>query len=86
MCWATTYISSSGEMKMSLSEMTCAMPSVMAVGRLCFRRGTHVLVLQVLQQLELAICPLGEHGSAKGLHNLLDGDILAGELVLCRAA
>jgi hypothetical protein len=39
-------------------------------------------MLQVLQQLQLAIRPLGQDGSAKWLHDLLDGDALAGELVL----
>lgn len=41
-----------------------------------------VLVLQVLEQLQLAICPLGEHRGAEGLHDFLDGDILVRELVL----
>jgi hypothetical protein len=43
---------------------------------------TNVLVLQMLEQLQLAVCPLGEHRGAKGLHNLFDGDIGAGKLVL----
>lgn len=38
-------------------------------------------MLKVLEQLELAVRPLGKHGSAEGLHDLLDGDILIGELV-----
>jgi hypothetical protein len=46
----------------------------------------YVLVSQVLQQLELAVSALGQDWSAEGLHDLLDGDGLAGELVLCRAA
>ena len=45
-----------------------------------------VLVLQVLQQLQLSICPLREHRCAEGLHDLLDGDILVGELVAGGAA
>ena len=40
----------------------------------------------MLQQLQLTVCPLREHGGAEGLHDLLDGDGLAGELVLGRAA
>jgi hypothetical protein len=38
-------------------------------------------MLEVLEQLQLTVRPLREHGSAEGLHNLLDGDILAGKLV-----
>jgi hypothetical protein len=41
----------------------------------------HVFVLEVLEQLELTVCALGEHWSAEGLHDLLDGDILAGKLI-----
>lgn len=41
----------------------------------------HVFVLQVLEQLELTVRALGEHRSAEGLHDLLDGDILAGKLI-----
>lgn len=43
--------------------------------------GDNIFVLQVLQQLELSVCSLGKYGSAEGLHDLLDGDIGAGELV-----
>jgi hypothetical protein len=46
---------------------------------------THVLVLNVLQELELAICPLGEDWGAEGFHNLLDSHGRACELVLGRA-
>ena len=82
-----TYISSSGEIKMSLSEMTCTNPSAqptLSFSRIVnsARAATHILVLQVLEQLQLAICPLGEHGGAEGLHDLLDGDGLVRELVL----
>jgi hypothetical protein len=48
--------------------------------------GTDILVLEVLEQLQLTVRPLSEHRGAEGLHDLLDGDILAGELVLGRAA
>lgn len=43
--------------------------------------GAHVLMLEVLEQLELTICTLGKHGGAEGLHDLLDRDILVGELI-----
>jgi hypothetical protein len=35
----------------------------------------------VLEQLQFSVCALGEHWSAEGLHNLLDGHILVRELV-----
>lgn len=38
-------------------------------------------MLQVLQKLQLAIRPLGQDGGAEGLHDLLNGDILACELI-----
>ncbi len=39
----------------------------------------------MLEQLQLAVGPLSKHGRAEGLHDLLDGDILVGELVASRA-
>jgi hypothetical protein len=41
---------------------------------------------EMLEQLQLAVCALRQDRSAEGLHDLLDGDGLAGELVLGRAA
>jgi hypothetical protein len=46
---------------------------------------THVLVSQVLEQLQLAVCPFRKHRGAEGLHDLLDGDALVGQLVPGRA-
>lgn len=43
-------------------------------------------MLQVLQQLQLSVCTLGKDRCAEGLHDLLDGDILVGELVSSGAA
>lgn len=43
----------------------------------------NIFVSKVLQQLEFSVCPFGQDGSAEWLHDLLDGDILAGELILC---
>lgn len=60
--------------------------------RLIMKRGrqkraqTYVLMSQVLEQLQLTVCSLGENGSAEGLHNLLDGNILVGKLVTGGAA
>ena len=42
-------------------------------------------MLNVFQELELAICPFSEDGGAEGFHNLLDSHGRAGELVLRRA-
>lgn len=43
--------------------------------------GDDVLVPEVLEQFQLTVGPLGQDGGAEGLHDLLDGNILAGELV-----
>lgn len=39
----------------------------------------------MLKQLQFAIRPFSEHRRAEGLHNLLDSNILVGELVSRRA-
>ena len=49
-------------------------------------RGTNVFMPQVLEKLQLTVCTLGENRCAEGLHDLLDGDILVGELVFRGAA
>lgn len=41
---------------------------------------------EVLQQLQLSVSALGQDRSAEGLHDLLDGDWLAGQLVAGGAA
>ena len=46
------------------------------------KRETYILVLDVFQELELPVGAFGEDGGAEGLHNLLDRDLGAGELVL----
>lgn len=50
------------------------------------RTKTYILVSQVLEQLQLTVCALGEDRRAEGLHDLLDGHRLAGQLVLCGTA
>lgn len=40
---------------------------------------------EMLEEFKLAVGSLGEDGSAKWLHDLLDGDILVGELISGRA-
>jgi hypothetical protein len=47
--------------------------------------GTHVLVLEMLEQFEFSICALGEHRRAERLHDLFDGHGLSSELVFRRA-
>lgn len=44
-----------------------------------------VLVPQVLEQLQLSVCSLGQDRGAERLHDLLDGDILSSELIFGRA-
>ena len=79
-----TYISSNGEMKISLKLIiwyvvrTCSTRTV--------RYDPYVLVPQVLKQLQLAVGTLREDRSAERLHDLLDRYGLAGELILRRAA
>lgn len=46
-------------------------------------RGAHVLVLDVFQKLEFTVSPLRQHGRTEGLHDLLDRDGNACQLVLC---
>ena len=45
----------------------------------------HVFVLDVLEELELAVSALREDGGVEGLHDLLDRDRGARQLVFCRA-
>jgi hypothetical protein len=47
--------------------------------------STYVLVLEMLEELQLAVCPLGEDRCAEWLHNLLHGNGLAGKLIFGRA-
>lgn len=47
-------------------------------------KKTYVLMAQMLEQLELAVCALGEDGRAEGLHDLLDRNGRSGELILGR--
>ena len=75
-------MSSNGEMKTSLRLMICA---EMSMRRRTKRAETDILVLDVLEELELAVSAFTENGSAKGLHDLLDGDRRARQLILCRA-
>jgi hypothetical protein len=66
-------MSSRGEMKMSLKLMTCCLFRKVT---LYPKRGAnpYVLVAQMLEELQLAVCALGQDRSAEGLHDLLDCD------------
>lgn len=48
--------------------------------------AAHVFVSEVLEQLELSVCSLRENGGTEWFHNLLDSNILVGELVSGGAA
>ena len=74
-------MSSKGEMKTSLRLM------IWRKGLAGRERGveeTDVFVLDVLEKFELTIRAFGENRRAEGLHNLLDSNGCACELVLCR--
>jgi len=73
-------------MKMSLSVMTWSKVRPPKTDQLCEQSVTHVLVLQVLEQLELSVCALRQNRCAERLHDLLDGNILVGELIAGGAA
>ena len=77
-------MSSRGEMKISLRLMTCCLFS--EDSRWTRKGGnSYVLVAQVLEQLQLTVCALGQDRRAEGLHNLLDCDRRSSELILGRA-
>lgn len=78
-----TYISSRGEMKISLREITWTKSA--SRRSILSNSYTHILVLQVLQQLQLSVGSFRQHGSTERLHDLLDRDILTGEVVFGRA-
>jgi hypothetical protein len=68
---------------MSLKLMTCYLFSETALRP--SKRGavSYVLMAQMLEKLQLAVCALGQNGCAEGLHDLLDCDGRRGELILC---
>jgi hypothetical protein len=77
-------MSSSGEMKISLKLMICPALESARVRSRCW--CAHILMSEMLEKLQFAVCALRQHRSAEGLHDLLDGHGLAGELILGRAA
>ena len=73
-------------MKISLREMIYPQCKFLRYQRSYAWSKAYILVSQMLQELELSVGALGEDGCAEGLHDLLDGDILVGELIASRAA
>jgi hypothetical protein len=67
------YRSSNGEINTSLRLMIYATEGYERSSPLTLQCRTYVLVLNVLQELELAISALAQHGSAEWFHYLLDG-------------
>ena len=47
------------------------------------RKRTHIFVLDMFEKFELAIGTLAEDWSAERLHDLLDRNRGAGQLILC---
>lgn len=73
--WA--HMSSNGEMKISLNEMICETPTIsfhIPYSPSTSPSTTHVLVPQMLQELQFSVCPFAQNGSREGLHDFLDGD------------
>jgi hypothetical protein len=70
-------------MKMSLRLMTCGPSQMDCLSEKKFS-NTHILVPQVLQELQLAVGTLGQDRCAERLHDLLDSNGLVCELILGR--
>lgn len=68
-------------MKTSLRLMICGSMNGTTLGA---RGGTYILVLDVLEQLELAVGSFAEDWRAERFHDLLDSDRGTCELVLGR--
>jgi hypothetical protein len=81
-CEKLTHKSSNGEMNTSLRLMICA--QIIDQTLLGVSEPSHVLVLDMLEQFELAIGALGENRGAERLHDLLDRDRGPRELVFRR--
>jgi len=78
--------SSSGEIKTSLKLIICRGKCERIIrGGIRRLSGTHVLVLDVFQELQFAVGPLRQHGRTEGFHDLLHCDCDACELILCGA-
>jgi hypothetical protein len=78
-----TYMSSSGDIKMSLKLMTCGCSAELWI--VLSLALSYVFMLEMLQQLQLSVCSLGQDWRAEGLHDLLYRHRLSSELILRRA-
>ena len=73
---------------MSLKLMICGMDQYIQSGvpmQQRRKRETHVFMAQVLEQLELSVSPFRQNRCAERLHDLLDSDGLASQLIARRA-
>jgi hypothetical protein len=78
-----TYMSSRGDMKISLREITFAIVSRWTA---IFRaEWTYIFMLEMLQELQFSVCSLGQDRSAEGLHYLFNGNILTRKQIFGRA-
>ena len=79
-------------MKISLREITCANqhpmngPSAAKKSTPPSQKKTYILMLQVLQKLQFSVCSLRQDGGTERLHDLLNRNILASQLILGGAA
>ena len=76
-----SYMSSSGDMKMSLKLMTSYSLAYSLGEKVTF---SYILMTKVFEEFQLSVCSLGEDWGAERLHDLLDGHSLAGQLVFGR--
>ena len=70
---------------MSLKLMTYSISINPGTSAMYMLEYSHILMLQVFEQLQLAISSLRQDRRAEGLHNLLHRDRLGRELILGRA-
>lgn len=75
-------MSSNGEMKMSLKLMIWGALVSVYTPRV---QISYILVSEMLEELQFSVSTLRQDRRAEGLHDLLDGHRLAGELILGRA-
>lgn len=79
-----TYISSKGEIKISLKLMTCGCSADFRI--ISLLAPAYVLMLEMLQELQFSVCALGQDRRAERLHDFLYRHGLPSELILRGAA
>ena len=80
---SATHMSSSGEMKMSLNEMTFARLATQLQLQDVY---THVLMSKVFKQFEFSVCAFRQDRCRKRFHDLLHRDRLLSQLIFGGAA